>query len=144
MLTTGKILMITSRRYHHFWALWGLSFWMIAFWCRNFIFKIFTKEWRSSLEVSEIFALLLICFSCLIIVGKAVNLLLTFVIYLHDYFPCYFLDILALDEVMVKVISFGVRRSFLIVFLFHLNLYEEVCWLKIFSDWDTFCAVCLC
>ena len=46
---------------------------------RNFSFKLFTEKRRKSLEFSEIFALLsMVWFSCLIIVGIAVNLLLTF------------------------------------------------------------------
>ena len=52
----------------------------------------------------------MICFSCLISVGEIGNLLLTFVIYM--IFLCSFHVILALDEVMVEVISFGVRSSF--------------------------------
>ena len=48
--------------------------------CKNFIFKLFTKERRNSSEFSEFFALLSICFRCLIVVAKVVNLLLTFVI----------------------------------------------------------------
>ena len=48
--------------------------------CKTFTFKPFTKERRNSSEFSEICALLSACFSCLIIVGKVVNLLLTFVI----------------------------------------------------------------
>ena len=46
---------------------------------KNFIFKLFTKERRNSSEFSEVFAVLSICFSCLIIVGKVANLLSTFV-----------------------------------------------------------------
>ena len=49
----------------------------------------FTKEQSKSLEFSEIFAVLSICFSCLIIVGKLVNLLLTFIICMI-FFPCSF------------------------------------------------------
>ena len=61
--------------------------------CRNFIFKLFTKEPRKSLEFSEIFALLsMVWFSYLIIVGKALNLLLTFVICMifSIFFSCHF------------------------------------------------------
>ena len=52
----------------------------------------------------------MICFSCLISVGEIGNLLLTFVICM--IFLCSFHVILALDEVMVEGISFGVRSSF--------------------------------
>ena len=52
----------------------------------------------------------MICFLCLINVGEIGNLLLKFVIYM--IFLCSFHVILALDEVMVEVISFGVRSSF--------------------------------
>ena len=57
--------------------------------CKNFIFKRFTKERKNSSEFSELFALLSIC---LIIVGKAVNLLLTFVICMifSMFFSCHF------------------------------------------------------
>ena len=49
--------------------------------CRNFILKRFIEERRNSLKFSEIFALLsMIWFLCLIIFGKVINLLLTFVI----------------------------------------------------------------
>ena len=55
----GKIPIISGWRYH-FSLLWDFSF------CRNFIFKLFTKERRSSLEFSGILSLLsMICFSCL-------------------------------------------------------------------------------
>ena len=52
----------------------------------------------------------MICFSCLINVGEIGNLLLKFVIYMIFLYS--FHVILALDEVMVEVISFGVRSSF--------------------------------
>ena len=75
--------------------------------CKKFIFKLFTKERRNSSEFSDIFALLSICFSCLIIVGKVVNLLLTFVTCMI-FFPCSFHVILTLDDVMVEVmVSMG-------------------------------------
>ena len=55
-----------------------------------------------------------------IIVGKAVNLLLTFVIYLIFFlYSCHV--ILVLNEVMVEIISFGVRRRFLFMFLLNMS-----------------------
>ena len=108
---------------------------------KNFIFKHFTKERRNSSEFSKVFVLLSICFSCLIIVGKVANLLLTY---------------LFLTWFLFMFVSYrfgpgwsigwgnGERRSFLIVFLFLLHISEELCWLKNFSVWDTFCAVCPC
>ena len=53
-------------------------------------------------QSSQKFLLCYQCFSCLIIVGKVVNLLLTFVICMI-FFPCSFHVILALVEVMVSM-----------------------------------------
>ena len=113
--------------------------------CRNFIFKLFTKERRESLEFSEIFALLsMTCFSCLIIVGKTVNLLLTFAICMI-FKKKYFHVILALEEIMAEVVSFGIRRSFLIVLLFLLNiswrtlLIKKIFWLRLLCSFSLLC-----
>ena len=60
-------------------------------------------------QSSQKFLLCYQCFSCLIIVGKVVNLLFIFIYlfinicYLHDFFPCSFHVILALVEVMVSM-----------------------------------------
>ena len=84
--------------------------------CRNFTFKHFTKERKKSLEffsLNNMFFMFDHCWN-----GR------TFFInicYLH-YFPYSFHLILALGEVMTEVISFGIRRSFLIIFLFLLNI----------------------
>ena len=117
MLTSGKILMIAGWRYH-FAALWGFLFWMIAF-SRTFLWDVETVSSNFLLKSegnhwsSQKFLLLLsmVWFSCLIIDRKAVKLLLTFVICMI-YFSIFFHVILALDEVMDKVISFDILRSF--------------------------------
>ena len=89
---------------------------------RNFIFKLFTVEQRNSLEFSGTFGLLsTICFSCLIIIWKNVDLLLIFVICMI-LFHVLFITILILVEVMVEVISFDVCMNFWIIFLLHLNI----------------------
>ena len=49
----------------------------------------------------------MICFSCLIIVGKVLNLPLTFVTYM-SFWPW-------MDKVIVEVVSLGVCRNFLII-----------------------------
>ena len=88
---------------------------------RNSMFKLFTVEQRNSLEFSGIFGLLsTICFSCLIIIWKNVDLLLIFVICMILFYVL-FITILILVEVMVEVISFDVCMNFLIIFLLHLN-----------------------
>ena len=51
-----------------------------------------------------------------VIVGKVLNLLLPFVTCI--IFLCFFRILLALDEVMVEIISLDARRSFLIIFFF--------------------------
>ena len=73
--------------------------------CKNFTLKLFTKERRNSSEFSEIFALLSICFLCLIVVTKVVNLLLTFFICMM-FFHVRFMSLWPLDEVMVEVMVF--------------------------------------
>ena len=89
---------------------------------RNFIFKLFTVAQRNSLEFSGIFGLLsTICFSCLIIIWKNVDLLLIFVICMI-LFHVLFITILILVEVMVEVISFDVCMNFWIILLLHLNI----------------------
>ena len=57
---------------------------------------------------------------------------------LHDFFPCTFHVILALDEVMVERISLGVCRSFVNGISVPFKYLMKNCWLKTFSDWDTF------
>ena len=111
--------MIAGRRYHYS-ALWGFSFWVIAFLgpshaMKEFICKLFIKALRNSLKFLEIRALLSIWYC-----------------YLHNFFPCSFHIILIVEKLMVEVNSFDVRRSYLIIFLFLLN-HEELCWLEI---WD--------
>ena len=49
----------------------------------------------------------MICFSCLIIVGKVLNLSLTFVTYM-SFWPW-------MDKVIVEVVSLSVCRNFLII-----------------------------
>ena len=71
----------------------------------------------------------------LIIVGKVVNLLLTF-LFLYDFFHVLFIVILAADKVMVGVTSFANRRSFLIIFLFLLTLGEKCPYSELF--WSAF------
>ena len=69
--------------------------------CKNFIFKIFTTERKNLSEFSEIFALLSMFFKfdhCWKGCKSFIN-----ICYLHDFFPCSFHVILALDEVMVEV-----------------------------------------
>ena len=50
--------------------------------------------------------------------------------YLYNFFPCSFHITLVVEELVVEVISFDVRWSSLIIFLFLLN-HEELCWLEI-------------
>ena len=71
------------------------------------------KELRNSLKVLEIYALLSIWYC-----------------YLHNFFPCSFHIILVVEELMVEVNSFDVRRGSLIIFLFLLN-HKELYWLEI-------------
>ena len=107
-----NILVIPGRRYHYYSVLWGFSFWVIAFHgpldaMKEFICKLFylrLKELRNSLKVLEIYALLSIWYC-----------------YLHNFFPCSFHIILVVEELMVEVNSFDVRRGSLITFLFLLN-----------------------
>ena len=94
--------------------------------CKNFIFKLFTKERKISSEFSEIFALLSMFFMfdhCWKGCKSFIN-----ICYLHDFFPCSFQVILALVK-------------FLIIFLFLLSISWTTVLIKIFSDWHTFCAV---
>ena len=75
---------------------------------KNSIFKLFSKEPRNSSEFSESFALISICFLCLIVVAKLANLLLTFVICMI-FFHVRFMSFWPLNEVMVDVmVSMGV------------------------------------
>ena len=84
--------------------------------CRNFIFKLFTKEQRNSLSLPLMIYVAHVC-CC----RKGCKSLIP-ICYLHDFFLCSFHFILALDEVMVEVISFDVCRSFLIICLFFLDI----------------------
>ena len=72
------------------------------------------------------------------IVRKLVNLLLGFVTCMI-FFLCSFRIILVSDEIMVEVNSFDVRRSFLIVFLFLLDILIRNPFLSRY-----FCVVCSC
>ena len=63
--------------------------------CKNFIFKLFTKERKISSEFSEIFALL----SMFFMFDHCWKGCKSFIkIYLHDFFPCSFHVILALVD----------------------------------------------
>ena len=101
--------------------------------CRNFVFKLFTKEQRRSLEFSYLINDMFFMFDyCWKDRKSFIN-----ICYLH-YFPYSFQFILALDEVMTEVISFGICRSYLIIFLFLLNiswrtlLIKNLFWLRYF------------
>ena len=131
-LSTGKIPMIAGWRYH-FLALWGFSFWLIAF--------SWTLAWNVGILSSNVLLknegihsssqefylcyqwyVFQVCHCC-----KDCKSLIT-ICYLHDFFLSSFR------------IFFAVRRSFLI-FLFLLNqniLIRNLLWLR------CFCAVCLC
>ena len=78
-------------------------------------------------------------FFMFVIVEKVVNLLLPFVTCMI-FFLCSFCILLALDVVMVEVISFNVRRSFLFIFLF---LSNKIILIRNLFFWRCFCAVCL-
>ena len=108
--------------------------------CRNFIFKPFTKERRNSLEFLAILSLLSMYIFHVRHCWKGCKPLIT-ICYLHDFFLCSFRILLALDEVVVEEISFDVRRSFLIVFLFLLN---KNILIRKFEILRYFCEVCLC
>ena len=135
-MATGKILVIADQRYL-FSALWGFSFWMIAFsWTFLRDIKTLSSNFLPKSEgihqSSQKFLLCYqICFSCLIIVGKVANLLLTFV-FCMIFFPCSFHIILALIEVVI------VHKSFSIVFLLLLNiswrtaLIKNLFWMRYF------------
>ena len=84
--------------------------------CRNFTFKHFTKERKKSLEFSSLNNTFFMFDHCWNGRKFFIN-----ICYLH-YFPYSFHPILALDEAMTEVISFGIRRSFLIIFLFLSNI----------------------
>ena len=71
-------------------------------------------------------------------VRKLANLLLPFVTWMI-FFLCFFRIILASDEIMVELNSFDVHRSFLIVFLFLLDILIRNLFLSRY-----FCAVCSC
>ena len=63
--------------------------------CKNFIYKLFTKERKISSEFSEIFALL----SMFFMFDHCWKGCKSFIkIYLHDFFPCSFHVILALVD----------------------------------------------
>ena len=61
-------------------------------------------------------------------VGNVVNLLLTFVICM--IFSCSFHVAFALDEVMAEIISFGIHRSFSVIFLFLLDISWRTLFIK--------------
>ena len=117
MLTTGKILMIAGWRYYfcsslRFLILNDSILMDLLMGFRNFIFKLFTKERKKSLEFSQNF--------CYVINGmifmfdhcwKSRKSFLTFVICMI-FFPHSFHVILALDQVIGEVISFGILKSF--------------------------------
>ena len=72
--------------------------------CRKFIFKLFTKERRKSLEFSEMFAsvineMIFMFDHCWKGRKSFIN-----ICYLYDFFPYSFHVILTLDEVMGEVI----------------------------------------
>ena len=96
--------------------------------CKNFIFNLFTRERRNSWKFSDIFSLLSIFFSYLIIVD-------------HSHFSvAWFFSIFVLCHFgpgWSNGWSNGVRKRFLITFVLLWNIsWRERCWLKIFSDWD--------
>ena len=107
--------------------------------CRNFIFKLFTKERRNSLEFLGILSLLSMIYLFHVCCCRNGCKSLIPICYLHDFFLCSFHIILASDEVMVEVISFNVCRSFLIIFLFLLNILIKNLFLSRY-----FCVVCSC
>ena len=117
MLTTGKILMIAFFSSLKFLILNNSILIDLLMGCKNLIFKFFTKERRKSLELSSLINDMFFMFDhCWKGCKSFIN-----VCYLH-YFPCSFHVILALNEVMAEVISFGIGRSFLIIFLFLSNI----------------------
>ena len=107
--------------------------------CRNFIFKLFTKEQRNSLEFLGILSLPLMIYVFHVCCCRKGCKSLIPICYLHDLFLCSFRVILVSDEVMVEVISFDVCRSFLIIFLFLLNILIRNLFLLRYL-----CAVCSC
>ena len=87
--STGKIPMIAGRKYH-FLALYGFSFWLIAFswtlpWNAGTLFKLFTKGRRKVFQ--EIYlcyqSMIYVCYVCHC--WKGFKSLIT-ICYLHDFF----------------------------------------------------------
>ena len=118
MLTSGKYNRHCWSKISLFSPLRSFSFWVIAFdgpshATKEFICKLFNEALRNSLKFSEICALLSIWYC-----------------YLHNFFKCSFHLNFIVEELMVEVNSFDVRRSSLIIFLFLFN-HEERYWLEI-------------
>ena len=95
--------------------------------CRNFIFKLFIKERRKSLEFASLINDMFFVFDKF---WKGRKCFIN-ICYLH-YFPYSFHVILALDEVITEAISFAIVGAFLILILFLLNILQRTLLIKYF------------
>ena len=141
--STGKTPMITGQRYH-FSALWSFSFGLILFsrtfsWNLEILSSDFLLKSEGIHKCSQEFYLCYQWYVFHVCHCWKICKSLTTICYLHGFSLHFFRIILVLDEVMVEVISFDVRRSFWIIFLFHLNILIRNTLLLRY-----FCAVCPC
>ena len=139
MLTTGKILVIAGQR-HLSSALWGFSFWVIAF---SWTFLLDVKTLSSNIllkseGIRESSQKFLLCYQYVFHVWSLLEGFKSFIkiCFLHGFFPMFVSY--HFGPGWSSGWSIGVRRSFLIIFLFVLDiswktsLIKNLFWLRYF------------
>ena len=128
MLTTGKILVIAGQR-HLSSALWGFSFWVIAF---SWTFLLDVKTLSSNIllkseGIRESSQKFLLCYQYVFHVWSLFEGFKSFIkiCFLHGFFSMFVWYHFGPE--WSSGWSFGVRRSFLIIFLFVLDISWSAC-----------------